>query len=625
MSDNFLEQLKARMDEENFAKLSKLNNEVLYEFLNKQISRLQPKSIFIWDGTDEASEYIRSCAVEQGEERKLAIAGHTIHFDGYNDQARDKAHTKFLVPADWTFDSNLNSIDRDEGLSEINGFLDGIMKGKELYILFFTLGPSNSEFSIPSVQMTDSPYVAHSEMILYRKGYDDFRNMTDKSRFFKFVHGEGELENGVSKNLDKRRIYIDLVENVAYSSNTQYGGNTLGLKKLAMRLAIQLASKEGWLTEHMFLMGVNGPGGRISYFTGAFPSMCGKTSTAMLPGESIVGDDIVYLRNKDGKVRSVNVEAGMFGIIEGVNSKDDPLLWGVLHNPGEIIFSNVLLGGDNNPYWHGSDASLPDKGFNHSGEWYKGKKDDAGKEIPISHKNARLTVAIDKLPNVNENLHNPEGVEVSGIIYGGRDSDTSVPVQESFDWTHGIVAYGAALESETTAAALGQEGVRKFNPMSNLDFLSIPIADYIKNNIEFGKKSQKPPKIFGVNYFLKDGAGNFLNERTDKSVWLKWAELRCYDEVPVIDAPTGMIPEYEDLKRLFKEVLNKEYSKEDYQKQFTIRVAENLAKIERIKEIYKTKVQGAPKAVFDILDEQKARLEEVRMDYGDYVEPFSLK
>lgn len=432
---------------------------------------------------------------------------------------------------------------------------------------------------------------------------------------------EAGLGLRVSKNIEKRRVYIDLQDEIIYSANTQYGGNTIGLKKLAMRLAINRGSKEGWLTEHMLIMGVNGPGGRISYFTGAFPSMCGKTSTAMLEGERIVGDDIAYLKNIDGEVRAVNAEKGMFGIIEEINSRDDPLQWKVLHTPAEIIFSNVLVTEDGNVYWNGKDGECPKRGINHSGEWYLGKRDEDGKEIPPSHRNARFTFDLKILDNLDPRLDDPNGVVVSGIIYGGRDSDTWVPVEEAFDWVHGIITKGAALESETTAATLGKEGVRVFNPMANLDFLSIPLGRYIKNNLSFGAGLNHPPRIFSVNYFLRDSDGKFMNDKNDKRVWLKWMELRVHDDVSAIRTPTGLVPGYQDLKRLFEEMLNREYHEEGYIKQFTLRVSENLAKIERLMEIYRTRVLNTPRIVFEILEEQRERLEKARAKHGDYIPP----
>jgi len=361
----------------------------------------------------------------------------------------------------------------------------------------------------------------------------------------------------------------------------------------------------------------------VTYFLGAFPSLCGKTSTAMLEGETIVGDDIAYLRKKDGEVRAVNVEKGMFGIIMGVNSKDDPSQWKALNNPGEVIFSNVLVTPDKSVHWIGKDGEVPPKGYNHSGEWFTGKKDAEGKEIKCSHPNARFTLSLDTLDNLDTKLNDPKGVTVGGIVYGGRDSDTCVPVEESFDWQHGVIAKGASLESETTAATLGKEGVRTFCPMSNLDFLSIPVGKYIQINLDFAKGLKKPPLIFSVNYFLKDKQGNFLNEKTDKRVWYKWMELRSHSEVSAIKTPTGLVPKYEDLKRLFEEVLKKDYSREAYDKQFMLRVPESLAKIKRKKKIYETKAQipDRPEILFKELEEQKKRLMQAKEKFGDYIIP----
>ncbi len=613
--------LRTRLGKDNFQKLFQINNPALHRFVAEYVELCNPDDVFVCTDSPDEIQYIREEAIRSGEEKELAVDGHTVHFDGYYDQARDRKHTKFLIPKGVVLGPNINSMDRKTGLEEIRFILKDIMRGHRLYVLFFCLGPPNSDFSIPALQLTDSPYVAHSEFLLYRPGYDEFKRVGSYTKFFKFVHSEGELEGGLSKNIDKRRMYIDLQENTVYSVNTQYGGNTIGHKKLAMRLAINRASKEGWLTEHMFLMGVHGPKGRVSYLTGAFPSLCGKTSTAMLEGETIVGDDIVYMRKKKGEVRAVNVEKGIFGIIREINSKDDPILWKTLHSPGEIIFSNVLVTEEKNVFWIGKDGEVPRKGINHSGEWTLGKKDAKGNEIPPSHPNARFTLDMNLLGNLDPQLDNPEGVRVSGIIYGGRDSETSVPVQESFGWEHGVITMGASLESETTAATLGKVGVKEFNPMSNLDFLPIPIGKYIESHLNLGAGLKNTPHIFAVNYFLKDADGNFLTDKNDKAIWLKWMELRSHKEVEAIETPTGRIPKYQDLKRLFKEVLGRNYPKEKYIEHFTIRIPENLAKIERIKEIYKTKVRDTPQIVFEVLEEQKRRLNGARKKHGGYVTP----
>ena len=622
MDQNSKEYLKTRIADADYQKLMAIGNEKLNQFVADYIELCTPDRVFVCTDSKEDLSYIRESAVRNEEEFRLATEGHTIHFDGFFDQARDKEHTKYLLSKGVDLGPNINSINKDEGLKEVQEILQGIMKGKELYVRFFCLGPINSDFSVLSCQLTDSAYVAHSLDLLYRQGYEAFKQAGSTANFFKVIHGAGELdENHVSKNIDERRVYIDLDENIVYSANTQYGGNTLGLKKLSMRLAINQAAREGWLCEHMFVMGVHGPSDRVTYFTGAFPSLCGKTTTSMMAGETIIGDDIAYLRNIDGKIRAVNVEAGMFGIIMGINSQDDPLIYKTLHTPTEIIFSNILRTEDNSVHWIEKDGEVPSKGFNHSGEWYPGKKDAKGNEITVSHKNARFTVNLKNLENVDPKIDDPAGVEVGGIIYGGRDSNTWVPVREAFDWTHGIIAIASALESETTAATLGQEGVPKFNLMSNIDFVSVPLGQYIQNNLDFGARVTRSPHIYGVNYFLKDENGEFLNAKTDKGIWLKWMERRAYNELGAIDTPVGRIPKYEDLKQLFQDVQGKVYSEEDYIKQFTLRVKGFLAKINRIIDIYKTKVPDAPAILFEVADKEIERLNEARDKYGDDIPP----
>jgi phosphoenolpyruvate carboxykinase (GTP) len=348
--------------------------------------------------------------------------------------------------------------------------------------------------------------------------------------------------------------------------------------------------------------------------------MCGKTSTAMLNGETIVGDDLAYIREFQGKAYAANVERGIFGIIKDVNRKDDPVLFDALINADEVIFSNILVDDTNNPYWLGNGSILPHKGVNFSGEWFPGKTDEDGTEVPLSHKNARYTIGLKALENCDPVLEDPQGVEVRALIYGGRDSDTSCPVQEALSWHHGIVAGACSIESETTAATLGQEGVRVFNPMSNIDFLSIPLGRYIEMNLQFKDKLKSAPRIFSVNYFLKNKQGKFLNEVIDKKVWLRWIRERIDSNVKAFVTPTGLIPEYDDLAALSKDLLKRDYPKENYFEQFTLRIPENLAKIERIVNIYHG-LKSIPREVFDELKSQEERLKAVQAQFGDYVTP----
>jgi phosphoenolpyruvate carboxykinase (GTP) len=620
----YLEALQQKLSPADFKKLSAIDNPNVHEFIAKESDLCHPEKIFICSDSAEDIAYVRKMAIASGEEKAvLSMEGHTVHFDGEQDQGRDRANTKYLIPKGVSFSKALNQMDRQEGLAEVRGAMRDIMVGKTMIVRFIVLGPANSVFSILGVQCTDSWYVSHSEDLLYRSGYDQFVKAGPRSDFLRVIHSAGKLNGDmVSVDYKQKKIYIDHMDNTIYSVNTQYAGNSVGFKKLAFRLAIRKASSEGWLAEHMLLMGVYGPDGkRKTYFAGAFPSACGKTSTAMLPGETILGDDIAYIRDINSTARAVNVESGIFGIIQDVKAKDDALIWKVLTTPGEIIFSNILVK-DGKPYWLGMGEELPKEGINYSGVWYEGKKDENGADIPAAHKNARYAVALKALDNCDPELNNPAGVELGGIMYGGRDAKAYVPVQQSFSWEHGIIAYGASLETETTFATIGKEGVPEINMMSLQDFISIPMGKNVNNNLEFGQKLEKKPLVFGVNYFLRDIETNkYLNTPQDKHIWVKWMELRVHGEADAIKTPTGYIPKYEDLKKLFKSVLKKDYSREDYIKQFTIRIPENLGKIERVSRFYQENVSDTPLEMFGMLYEQRQRLLAAQAKYGDYISP----
>jgi len=476
------------------------------------------------------------------------------------------------------------------------------MKGKECIIRFFSLGPTDSRFTLCALQLTDSLYVAHSEDILYRKGYEQFKKLKGGSEFFTFIHSAGELdERNTTVNTDKRRIYIDLLDNKVYTVNNQYAGNSLGLKKLALRLAVYKANNEDWLSEHMLIMGIKPEGkNRTTYFTGAYPSACGKTSTAMIPGQSIVGDDIAYLKmDEEGNCRAVNIEQGVFGIITDVNPVDDPFIYTTLTTPREMIFSNVLVK-DGKPYWLNMgipEEEYPADGLNHIGKWEKGMKDSKGNEVGIAHKNARYTIRINELENADPNYNDPDGLVIDGVLYGGRDSDTNVPVSQALSWEHGVYM-GAIIESETTSATLGQAGVRKSSPMAIMDFMVVPFGRYLKNHIDFGNKLTRTPKVFGTNYFLKN-EGRYTNEKVDKKVWLIWAEGRVHGEYEAIETPIGYIPKYDDLKTLFRQTFDREYTEEEYIQQFSIRVTKHLEKLARMEELYGDE-EGIPEAFWAV-------------------------
>jgi phosphoenolpyruvate carboxykinase (GTP) len=629
------------MDRRSIELLKSVGNRKAEDILQTYASLCKPDKIVVLDDSAASMKFAREGAVKNGEEKPLKTAGHTIHYDSPLDQGRDLQNTRVLLPKGRTMSKAIETVDRDEGLKEVLGLMDGIMKGKTMYVKFYCLGPANSKFSIPALQLTDSLYVIHSEDILYRQGLDEFRRLNGGSNFFHFVHSAGRLADGVCADIDRRRVYMDLEEERVFTVNNQYAGNSVGLKKLALRLGISRANREGWLCEHMFIMGVSPDGkGRTTYFTGAFPSACGKTSTAMIPGMTIAGDDIAYLRaDEEGNVRAANVEQGIFGIIEDVNSTDDPLIFKALTTQRELIFSNVLVS-EGVPYWLGMQPrtessracrgeatdmgkEFPEYGISYFGSWKKGLKDSAGKEVLPAHKNARYTVRMSELDNVDANADNPEGVPVSGFIYGGRDSDTSVPVCQSLGWQHGVFV-GSCIESETTAAAIGKAGVVKHNPMSNIEFLVIPLGAYIDSHIKFGERLDSPPLIFATNYFLKTADGGYHNEKVNKKVWVLWMEGRVHGEYGAIETPVGFIPKYEDVAKLFHDVFKKTYTKEHYEAQFSIRAKKYLDKLDRMEAVFRQE-SGIPDVFWEHLNQQRQRLKDLVAKHGrETVSPFEI-
>jgi phosphoenolpyruvate carboxykinase (GTP) len=620
-SYDYISFLKSKMADDMFEKLMRIRDPELHQWIADVARIAEPSSIYIVT-SEEDHQYIRRKAIENREEIPSRNPLHTVHFDGPRDLARDRKNTRILL-AGGSEVPFINTLDRATGLNELKRLLKGIMRGREMYVAFYCFGPKESPFTLYAVQVTDSAYVVHNENLLYRLCYDEFVAKAPNIFYARFIHSAGERdENGWSRNIDSRRIYIDLEDFTVYSVNTQYGGNAIGLKKLMFRLCIYKGYLEGWLCEHMFIVGVRGPGGRITYFTGAFPAGCGKTATAFA-ADTIVGDDLAIIRPLNGEPRAVNPEVGMFGIIDGVNPEDDPVLYKMLTDPrNEIIFSNVLLTDDGEVWWRGK-PSKPKPGLNYAGRWWPGKKDVEGREIPPSHPNARFTAPLRYLDNLDPRIDDPYGVPIDVMVFGGRDPHTWVPVEEAFDWVHGVVTKAASLESERTAAVLGRAGAMEFNPFAILDFLPISVGKFVKLHLDFANRVTRLPRIYSVNYFLRDEKGRYLNEKRDKRVWLKWMELRVHDDVDAIETPTGRIPVYQDLVRLFDKELGKEYREEDYAKQFMVRVPQHLEKIERIWSIY-TKIPDTPREVFEELRKQKERLKQARSRWGDFISPFKL-
>ncbi|NCB42971.1 MAG: phosphoenolpyruvate carboxykinase (GTP) [Clostridia bacterium] len=631
MSKNFEKLMKNRMTEESYKKITDLNNHYIMNFLEHFVAHCDPVSVYVCTDKESDIQYVRDQAIALGEEERLSRQKQTIHWDGYNDQGRDKNNTRFLVHKEnLNFMSALNSMEYHKGYREIMKISKGVMKGKPAVVQFLCEGPTESLFSIPCVQITDSWYVAHSQFILYRSAYTHFLKMKEKEKaeFFCFVHSAGALDTkGNSINTDQRRVYIDTQNNIVYSINNQYAGNSLGLKKHAMRLAINKAGREDWLCEHMFLMAaIDEKSKRKTYFCGAYPSACGKTSTAMIPGEKIIGDDIVYCRNINGEFHAVNVEYGMFGIIKDVNAEDDPLIFENLMKNQEVIFSNILIGNDGLPYWLGMGVEPPEEGHNHFGKWHAGMKDSNGNKVSHAHGNGRYTMRLDYLDNIDKDgFESKDGVKVEGILYGGRDSDTTVPIEESPCWKDGILLKAASLESETTSATLGREGIRKSDPMANMDFLSYPLGQYTLSNINFGESIKCAPKIFSSNYFMRNEQGHFMTSKLAKKVWLHWAEGRVHGEYDAYATPTGRIPLYKDLACLFRMHLDEEFSEADYEYLFTFRCSKWIEKLERTKAFYVRLDPKTPFELFEYWDNAIGKIQAAMLKYGDEIKPGAYK
>jgi phosphoenolpyruvate carboxykinase (GTP) len=387
------------------------------------------------------------------------------------------------------------------------------------------------------------------------------------------------------------------------------------------------------VAEHMFITGIDGPGGRITWMMGAAPSGCGKTTTAMA-GDHFVGDDLAQAWiADDGSIRSINPECGIFGIVEDVNWEGDPVLMECLRKPGtEVIWSNVLIDENNVPQWVGNgEGPTPTKGTNFQGPWEAGMKDENGKEIPMSHPNSRCTLSNSALGNYSVENENGDGVEIRIVTYSGRDSDTMPPVWVARSPQEGVVI-GACIVSAATASEVGATGVRR-QPWANAPFIPGSLGDYMEAQFQFyGSKkiaADKRPILSGLNYFLTDKArgGNsskLLGEKRDVKAWMAWLERRAHNEVDAIESPIGYLPKYTDLKALFKSKIDKKYPEDLYVKQFSLYIDNILARIDLQIEAYGREA-NLPQLLFDILEKQKKQLTVLKEKFGPIVTPQQLE
>ncbi|MFO7964100.1 MAG: phosphoenolpyruvate carboxykinase (GTP) [Desulfobacterales bacterium] len=624
---------KSNLDPEHLSRIRKIQNaDVLIKIANA-IALCRPKSVYINAGLEEDRQFIRELALKKGEESPLPMKHHTIHFDLREEQGRIIDRTFYIVNADESVSSLANKKLRDEALVEVREKMSGIMKDMIMIVGFYSRGPVDAPASNPALEITSSAYVAHSAELLYRNAFHAFdREVDRRGHFFSNIHSEGLNR---PEDLPNARVFMDRRHRTTYSFNCTYAGNTLLLKKGNHRFAVDMAVYENRganISEHMFITGIEGNGGRITWCAGAAPSGCGKTTTAMA-GHHFIGDDLAQMWiAKDGSIRSINPECGIFGIVEDVNWEGDPKLMEVLRNEKtEVIWSNVLIDENGVPHWTGDGEPIPEKGINFQGEWKKGMTDQKGNPIPVSHPNARCTLSSSALANYSTRAEDPAGVETRIITYSGRDSDTMPPIWVAKNPDHGVVI-GACIVSAATATEVGATGVKRA-PWANAPFIPGSLGDYMDAQFQFFNNPRingdKQPVIAGLNYFLtqeaRGGTGKkLLGEKRDVKVWMAWLERMARDEVSFIQTPIGKIPLYDDLKTLFTAILDKAYPEELYHKQFSLYLDKILARIDLQMEAY-SKESDIPKRLFEVLAEQRAGLVDLKEKFGPVVLPSNLR
>ena len=621
------------MDASNLGKLQRIQNPDVLRKIANAIVLCEPDSVFIDTGSVEDRQFVRELSLKKGEESPLPMPGHTIHFDLKQEQGRIIDRTYYIHNQGEEVSSLAQKLDRAEALEDIQEKMSGIMKGKIMMVGFFLRGPVGAPAANPALEISSSTYVMHSAAILYRNIYAAFDQEVAKlGHFYANIHSEGLNR---PEDLPNARVFMDRSHLTTYSFNCTYAGNTLLMKKGNHRFSVDRSvyEKKGeQIAEHMFITGIEGPGGRITWMVGAAPSGCGKTTSAMA-GDHFIGDDLAQMWiADDGTVRSINPECGIFGIVEDVNWEGDPYLMKCLRQEGtEVIWSNVLIDENGVPQWTGNGETPPPiKGTNFQGPWEQGMVDENGNQIPMSHPNSRCTLSNSALENYSEKNEDSEGVETRIFTYSGRDSDTMPPVWVSKNPDEGVVI-GACIVSAATATEVGATGVRR-QPWANAPFTPGSLGEYMDAQFVFFNSDKiaddKRPILAGLNYFLCEEArgGNstkLLGEKKDVKVWMAWLERRAHREVDAIETPIGYLPKYEDLKRLFKERIDKEYPEDLYLKQFSLYIDNIVARIDLQIEAY-GKEQHIPARLFDILNKQHDELAALKEKYGPIVTPQQL-
>ena len=527
-------------------------NKQVLKFVEKSAKLTKPDEIVWIDGSEAQLNALREQAVATGELIKLneeLLPGCYLHRTAVNDVARVEDRTFICSRRKEDAGPTNNWMDPQEAYEKVGKIFDGSMKGRTMYVIPYSMGAIGSPFAKAGIELTDSIYVVLNMNIMTRIGKRVLDVLGDSNDFVRGLHSKADIDE------TKRYILHFPEDNTIWSVNSGYGGNVLlGKKCFALRIASYQGKNEGWMAEHMLILGIENPQGEIKYIAAAFPSACGKTNLAMLiPPESYrekgykvwcVGDDIAWIRiGEDGRLWAVNPENGFFGVAPGTNMKSNPNA--LISTKKNTIFTNVAHNLDNNTvWWEGLDKNPPENAVDWKGNPWNGKTSD----VKGAHPNSRFTAPAVNCPCISSEFEAPKGVPLSAIVFGGRRAKTAPLVYQARDWEHGVFV-GSIMASETTAAAAGAVGVVRRDPMAMLPFCGYHMGDYFQHWLDMGKKlGDKAPKIFNVNWFRTDDEGHFIWPGFgDNLRVLEWILKRCENAVDAKETAIGYVPNTDDI------------------------------------------------------------------------------